>query len=78
MKPAADSDCDPVVKHEEVEMPDATQLKLFNEVADHLEKEANAPKKQKREENPVDEELKANAGEITLKLLEEHANESAV
>ena len=79
MKPAADSDCDPVVKHEEVEMPDATQLKLFTEAAEDEEQKANAPKKQKKkEENQVDDELKDNAGEITLKLLEEHANESAV
>ena len=79
MKPAADSDCDKVVQHEEVEMPDSDQLKLFTEAAEDEEQKANAPKMPtKKEENPVDEELKANAGEITLKLLEEHANESAV
>jgi hypothetical protein len=80
MKPAADSDCDKVVQHEEVEMPDSDQLKLFTEAAEDEEQTANAPKKQEKKSDgaPVDEKLKANADEITLKLLEEHANESAV
>ena len=34
--------------------------------------------KKKRDENPVDDKLKENADKLTLKLLEEHANESAV
>ena len=61
-------------------MPDSDELKLFTEAAEDEEQKANAPKapKKKREDVPVDDELKDNAGEITLKLLEEHANETAV
>lgn len=80
MQPAVDSDCDKVVQHEEVEMPASDELKLFTEAAEDEEQKANAAKKPKKktEEVAVDDELKDNAGEITLKLLEEHANETAV
>lgn len=74
-------DCEQQAPHEDVEMPDSDELKLFKEVADAEELKANAPRKaepKRPDANPVDDQLKENADEITLKLLEEHADESAV
>ena len=72
-------DCATAAAANDVEMSGADALKLFSEAADdadkHAAKEAAKPKKP---EAQVDDRLASNADELTLKLLEEHANERAV
>lgn len=73
------NDCETATAANDVEMSGADQLKLFSEAADDVEKKAaKEPEKLKKPEVQVDDRLDSNADELTLKLLEEHANERAV
>jgi hypothetical protein len=61
------------------EVPNSDAVKLFEEAAEDEEIKANAPqepKAKKAEGNPVDDKLLDPS--VTLRLLEEHADESAV
>ena len=72
------NDCETAAAANDVEMSGADQLKLFSEAADDADKKVATAEKPKKPEVQVDDRLATNADELTLKLLEEHANERAV